>query len=76
MKLVLTAPDAGSTEEAFGPWKPMMCASARAQVVPRFFYKNKFGQPRNADGSAKVTTYSQVARGVKASSLRLVTDRD
>ena len=57
VKFVLTAPDTESTEQAFSPWKQMMYASAPAQFVPRFFYKNKFEQPRNADGSAKVMTY-------------------
>ena len=57
VKFVLTAPDTESTEQAFSPWKQMMYASAPAQFVPLFFYKGKFDQPRNADGSAKVMTY-------------------
>lgn len=57
VKFVLTAPDTESTEQAFSPWKQMMYASAPAQFVPRFFYKNKFEQPRYEDGSAKVMTY-------------------
>ena len=35
----------------------MMYASAPAHFVPRFTYKNKFDQPRYADGSAKVMPY-------------------
>lgn len=57
VKFVLTAPDTESTEQAFSPWKQMMYASAPAQFVPRFFYKNKFEQPRYEDGGAKVMTY-------------------
>ena len=57
VKFVLTAPDTESTEQAFSPWKQLMYASAPAQFVPRFFYKSKFDQPRNEDGSAKVMTY-------------------
>ncbi len=57
VKFVLTAPDTESTEQAFSPWKQMMYASAPAQFVPRFTYKNKFDQPRYADGSAKVMPY-------------------
>ena len=57
VKLVLTAPDTESTEQAFSPWKQIMYASAPAQCVPRFFCKNKFEQPRNEDGSARVMTY-------------------
>ncbi len=57
VKFVLTAPDTESTEQAFSPWKQMMYASVPAQFLPRFFHKNKFEQPRNAEGSAKVMTY-------------------
>ena len=57
VRFVLTAPDTESTEQAFSPWKQMMYASAPAQLVPRFLYRNKFEQPRYEDGSAKVMTY-------------------
>ena len=57
VRFVLTAPDTESTEQAFSPWKQMVYASVPARFAPRRFYKNKFDQPRYADGTAKVMPY-------------------
>lgn len=57
VKFVLAAPDTESTEQEFSPWKQMIYASAPARYVPRFLYKDKFEQPKYADGTAMVMPY-------------------
>ncbi|MDE0627025.1 MAG: hypothetical protein OXH99_11555 [Bryobacterales bacterium] len=42
VRFILTAPDTESAEQAFSSWKQMMYASAPAQFVLRFLYRNKF----------------------------------